>query len=231
MGGEISLLLALGSGSVSAVNPCGFGMLPAFVSFFLGEHEEGRVRLVSRLLRAIIVSGLVTMGFVLVFGAIGAAISLGSRSIVRYVPWLGLGVGVILIGIGAAILSGRSLTVGLHPLKRVGDRSNRSMVAYGVGFGLASVGCTLPVFLVVVAGALAAGGLLSGLTVFLSYALGMGLVILAVATATALGKGVIVRWFRKVLPYVERISGVGLLVAGGYLVYREVAFLRFAGLG
>lgn len=229
MGGEISLLLALGSGSVSAVNPCGFGLLPAFVSFFLGEHEEGQVGLVSRLLRAFLVAGLVTMGFVLVFGVIGAAISLGSRSIVRYVPWLGLGVGVVLIAVGAAILAGRSLTFGLHPVKRVGGRSNRSMVAYGVGYGLASVGCTLPVFLVVVAGALAAGGVLSGLTVFLSYAIGMGLVILAVTTATALGKGVIVWWLRGMLPYVERISGIGLLVAGGYLVYREVAFLRFAG--
>lgn len=231
MGTEISLLLALGSGSVSAVNPCGFGLLPAFVSFFLGEHEEGPVGLASRVLRAVVVSGLVTLGFVLVFGSIGAAISLGSRSIVRYVPWLGLGVGVVLIGVGAAILAGRSLTFGLHPVKRVGGRSNRSMVAYGAGYGLASVGCTLPVFLVVVAGALAAEGVVSGVTVFLTYALGMGLVILAVATATAIGKGVIVRWFRAALPYVERISGIGLLAAGGYLVYREVAFLRFTGLG
>lgn len=55
--------------------------------------------------------------------------------------------------------------------------------------------------------------------------------ILAVATATAIGKGVIVRWFRAALPYVERIGGIGLLVAGGYLVDREVAFLRFIGLG
>lgn len=126
--------------------------------------------------------------------------------------------------------AGRSLTFGLHPVGRVEGRSNRSMVAYGVGYGLASVGCTLAVFLVVVAGALAADGALSGPTVFLFYALGMGLVLLAVTTATALGKGIIVRWFRRVMPHVERISGIGLIVAGGYLVYREVAFLRFSGL-
>jgi cytochrome c biogenesis protein CcdA len=229
MGGEISLVLALGSGSLSAVNPCGFGLLPAFVSFFLGEHEEGRTGLASRLLRAVVVSALVATGFVLVFGAIGTAISLGSRSIVRYIPWLGLGVGVVLVGVGAAMLAGRSLSFGVHPVKRVAGRSNRSMVVYGVGYGLASAGCTLPVFLVVVAGALAAGGVVSGVSVFLTYALGMGLVVLAVATATAVGKGAIVRWFRAALPYVERVSGVGLLLAGGYLVFREIAFLRFVG--
>jgi cytochrome c biogenesis protein CcdA len=212
------------------VNPCGFGLLPAFVAFFLGEREKGNVRLLSRLLRALFVAGLVTTGFVLVFVPIGAAVSLGSRAIVRYVPWLGLGVGVVLIGVGAAVLAGRSITAGLHPIQRVAGRSNRSMVVYGAGYGLASVGCTLPVFLVVVAGAVTAGGLLPGLAVFLAYALGMGLVILAVTTATALGKDVIVRWFRTLLPHLQRVSGLGLLLAGAYLVYREVAFLRFAGL-
>ena len=230
MGAEIPFLLALGSGSVSAVNPCGFGLLPAFVAFFLGEREEGEIRLPARLLRALFVAGLVTTGFVLVFLPIGAAVSVGSRAIVRYVPWLGLGVGVVLIGAGAAVLAGRSITAPLHPVRRMAGRSNRSMVVYGAGYGLASVGCTLPVFLVVVGGAVTAGGLLPGLGVFLAYALGMGLVILAVTTATALGKDVIVRWFRRILPHVERVSGLGLLLAGAYLVYREVAFLRFAGL-
>ena len=226
---EIPLLLALGSGSVSAVNPCGVGLLPAFVAFFLGEPEEQDVRLPSRLLRALLVAGLVTAGFVLVFVPIGATVSLGSRAIVLYVPWLGLGVGVVLIGVGAAVLAGRSITAALNPIRRVGGRSNRSMVVYGAGYGLASVGCTLPVFLVVVAGAVTAGGFLPGLAVFLAYAFGMGLVILAVTTATVLGKDVIAR-FRKVLPHLERVSGLGLLMAGAYLVYREVAFLRFTGL-
>lgn len=230
MAGELPLVLALGAGSLSAVNPCGFGLLPAFVAFFLGEREAATVRLPTRLLRALFVAGLVTAGFVLVFVPIGTAVSLGSRAIVRYVPWLGLGVGVVLIGVGAAVLSGRSITPRLHPIRRVEGRSSRSMVVYGAGYGLASVGCSLPVFLVVVAGAIAAGGFLPGLAVFVAYALGMGLVILAVTTATVLGKDIIVRWFRSVLPHLEVVSGLGLLLGGAYLVYREVAFLRFAGL-
>lgn len=230
MDGGIPVLVALGAGSLSAVNPCGFGLLPAFVAFFLGEGEEGEVRLLARLSRAVGVAALVTSGFVLVFVPIGALISLGSRSVVRFVPWLGLGVGVVLIVVGAALLAGRSLSFGLHPVRRAGGRSARSMVAYGVGYGLASVGCTLPVFLVVVAGALTSGGLLSGTSVFLAYALGMGLVVLAVSAGTAAGKEVIARRFRALLPHLERVSGVGLLLAGAYLVYREVAFLRFAGL-
>lgn len=229
MVGGVPILLAFGSGSVSTVNPCGFAMLPAFVSFFLGEKEQERTSTLRRLVRAFAVAGLVTLGFVLVFGAIGAVISLGTRSVVRYIPWITLGVGVILIAVGAAILAGRSFSFGLHPIGRVEGHSNRSMVVYGVGFGLASLGCMLPVFLIVVGGALATGGFLSSLVVFLTYALGMGVVLLGVTLATTLGKGALVRWFKRAVPYVELVSGLGLLGAGAYLVYREVAFLRFTG--
>jgi cytochrome c-type biogenesis protein len=226
---EIPLLLGFASGAVSTVNPCGFAMLPAFVAFFLGEREEAGVTVAGRLVRALAVAGMVTVGFVVVFGSIGALIALGSEAIVGFIPWIALGVGVVLILVGAAILAGRSFTFGLHPVDRIEGRGNRAMVTYGVGFGLASVGCTLPVFLVVVAGALAASGFVSGLMVFLAYALGMGTVLLGVTVATALGKTAIVGWFRRVLPHVELVSGVGLLVAGAYLVYREIAFLRFTG--
>lgn len=226
---SVPFFLAFGSGSVSTVNPCGFAMLPAFVSFFLGEDEAETTTTGRRMLRALTVAGLVTIGFVIVFGAIGVLISLGSRSIVRYVPWVALGVGVILIAVGAATLAGRSFSYGLHPITKLEGRGNRAMLTYGVGFGLASLGCTLPVFLVVVAAALSTGGFLSGLAVFLIYALGMGAVLLAVTLATAIGKTVIVRFLRRSLRYVEVISGFGLLGAGAWLVYREVSFLRFVG--
>ncbi len=227
---EVPLLLGLGAGSVSAVNPCGFAMLPAFVGFFLGEREEAGAGLGRRLARAAAVAGLVTAGFVLVFVPIGAAISLGSRSLVRYVPWLGLGVGMVLIGVGAAFLAGRAIAFDLHPVQRVTGRGNRSMVAYGVGYGLASVGCTLPVFLAVVGGAVAAGGILPGVAVFVAYALGMGLVVLAVSLATALGKDAVARWLRGFMPHLRRVGGLGLVAAGAYLVVLEVRFLRFAGI-
>jgi cytochrome c biogenesis protein CcdA len=226
---EVPLLLAFASGSVSTVNPCGFAMLPAFISYFLGEREGAGVTVGARLLRAFAVAGMVTAGFVLVFGLMGALITVGSESIVRVIPWIALGVGVVLIAVGAAILAGRTFSFGLHPVRQIEGRGGRTMVVYGIGYGLASVGCTLPVFLVVVAGALSATGFLSGLVVFLAYALGMGVVLLGVTVATALGKTVIIGWFRRAVPYVELASGVGLLTAGAYLVYREIAFLRFTG--
>lgn len=226
--GELPLVIAFTAGTASAVNPCGFALLPAFVSLFLGEADTDRT-ILGRLGRATSVAGLVTVGFVIVFATLGTVISLGSSSFVRLVPWVALAVGVGLIAMGSALLGGRSFGVSVHAISRVGGRSNRSMVTYGMAYGLASAGCTLPVFLVVVAAALSGQGLVGGISVFVAYALGMGAVLLAVTVATAVGKSAVVRALRRVAPHLELVSGLGLLVAGGYLVYREIAFLRFIG--
>ncbi len=39
---DAPLALAFASGMVAAVNPCGFAMLPAYVTFFLGHEGDGR---------------------------------------------------------------------------------------------------------------------------------------------------------------------------------------------
>ncbi len=65
--------LAFGAGMVAAVNPCGFAMLPAYLSLYLGTEEEGfsERSATNRLLRALVVGSLVSSGFVVLFGASG----------------------------------------------------------------------------------------------------------------------------------------------------------------
>src|SRR5690606_10593543 len=65
--------LALTAGMVATVNPCGFALLPAYLSAFIGMKEDGnRVAAVSR---ALGVSFVLTAGFVTVFGLFGIALS------------------------------------------------------------------------------------------------------------------------------------------------------------
>jgi len=71
----------------------------------------------------------------------------------------------------------------------------------------------------VVGSALTVQGYLSGVTQFVSYALGMGLVIVVLTLALALFKGVVVGLLRRTLPYFQTLSAVLLLLAGVYLVY------------
>ena len=85
---NISLIIplgyAFGAGMVSTVNPCGFAMLPAYLGLYLGSRNINAVALGgasqpdsataslsvrSQLTRAVLVSLVITGGFLLLFRA------------------------------------------------------------------------------------------------------------------------------------------------------------------
>ncbi len=95
------------------------------------------------------------------------------------------------------------------------------MLLFGVGYGAASLGCTLPLFLALVGASL--GG--AKLTAFVAYGIGMAVVLMALSVLVALAREA-TRLVRPALPYMGRIAGVLLLASGGYLFYYW-ARLRF----
>lgn len=213
---------AFTAGLVASVNPCGFPMLPAWLSWFIGLDDDGAAR-GSRVPRAVGAAASVSLGFFAVFVALGIPINAGVGSIYRWMPWLTIVIGAGLVVLGALMLAGRSVRVTLPRLDG-GGRSRRfgSMVLFGVSYAVASLGCTLPIFLVVVAGTTERANALSGLVAFGAYALGMSVVLMALAVALALAREGMVRRLRAVLRYVDRASGALLVLVGAYLVYYGV---------
>ncbi|MER3545379.1 MAG: cytochrome C biogenesis protein [Chloroflexota bacterium] len=222
------LAFAFSAGMLATVNPCGFALLPAFIAYTLGTNEtgfDGRP-LLRRAGEGLILGLLVTLGFLAVFVGVGLVVSAGGRWLVRAFPWLAVAVGLILVGLGLWLLSGRSLYLNIAaPQPDLRRRGVRSLFLFGVAYAVASLSCTLPVFLVVVGGALAAGGLLPGLTQFISYGVGMGTVLIAISIGAAAFKGAVAARLRLVMPYVTRLSALLLILAGGYLIYRQLPVL------
>lgn len=224
---------AFGAGMVSTVNPCGFAMLPAYLGMYLGTGDEAFFQrsAVSRGARALWIAAVMTVGFVLLFGTIGVAVSLGGRFVIDAMPWVGLSIGIVLLAFGVWMFSGRSLSASVfHRLaERIGDPrgvSLRGFFLYGVAFGAASLSCTLPIFLTVVGSAFVSDGAVSALAQFISYGLGMGAVVLALTLTAALVKeGLLVQRLRALMPYLRPVSAGLLLLAGGYIVY----YWLFAG--
>jgi len=218
------LAFAFSAGMVASINPCGFAMLPTFITFYLsGDDAQKQVGLDRRLLRAMRIGIGVTAGFLLVFVTMGTVLSAGGRSVVQIAPWLGIVVGISLIGLGLRYLVGQGITVPIPiPQWEFRTRQLRAMFLYGIAYALVSLGCTLPIFLSIVAGSLVADGWLSIGALFLAYSLGMGAVITTLALATALFEGVVVQHFRRLMPRVKLVSALALMAAGGYLVYYQV---------
>jgi cytochrome c-type biogenesis protein len=209
--------LAFTAGLVTAINPCGFAMLPAYLSFFLGTEDDG-VDAQAGVGRALKVGLAVTVGFMLVFGVMGFVISLVSKQVYEYLPWVTLVIGVGLVGLGVAMLLGFEPNLRLPRLDKGGrDRTLGSMVLFGVSYAVASLSCTMPVFLSIVAfGRL---GVTAGTSVYLVYALGMGLVLTSLTIAMALAHQSLVRGLRSAGRYIGRVSGALLVLAGGYVAY------------
>lgn len=213
------LALAFGAGMVATINPCGFAMLPAYLSYFLGL-EDSSADAGTSLFRALAVAGTVSAGFLSVFAVVGVLITEFSLSLERFLPWLTIVIGVGLVGLGVAMLRGFEPTVALPKLDKGTDsRQLSSMFLFGVSYAVASLSCTIGVFLTTVSVTFTRRDFASGLQVFLAYALGMAVVLAFLTMALALAKQSLVRHLRRALPYVHRVSGGLLVVAGAYLAY------------
>ena len=221
----VPLGFAFGAGLAAAFNPCGFAMLPAYMGVYLGVGEEGKTSFLAHIGKSLLIGGSVTLGFVLLFAAAGAVIGLGARSVVGSIlPWLGLGIGVLLTIVGAWLLGGGKLYTALaqQMAEKFGDPGQANVRGYfifGLAYGLASLSCTLPIFLAVIGSSFASANIWAAFAQFILYALGMGAVIITLTVGMALFKGAMVGGMRKAMPYIQPVGTWLMLIAGTYIVF------------
>ena len=139
-------------------------------------------------------------------------------------PWVGTVIGAALLLMGLWMIDGRTLYTGFFERLawRIGDpkeMSVQSFFLFGLAYGLASLSCTLPVFLAVMGGGLTAGSFASGTGQFASYGLGMASILLALTLALAFFKAGVISRLRGVVPYVQTVSAALLVVAGAYIIF------------
>jgi cytochrome c-type biogenesis protein len=214
------LLYPFSLGLLAAVNPCGFPLLPVYLDFFVGR--PGRDPTANRVQRAVVAGGFATLGFVVLFGVLGLVTELGVSVLSSRVPFAA-GVVMVALGIGMTLVGLASLL--RHPLRLrlptlgpgAGLRRPVGLVVFGLSYGVASIGCSFPLFAGVVAGSFTRNGPLYGIGSFVAYALGMGAFLAAMAlVVAALGPAGVrsLRWLSRVVPYV---GGVVLVLVGAYL--------------
>ena len=100
------------------------------------------------------------------------------------------------------------------------------MFGYGVSYAIASLSCTIGPFLAVTGASLRGGTILGRVSVYLAYAAGITLVVGALTVATAFASSALTERMRRILPYVNRLSGALLIVVGLYVGYYGVYEVR-----
>ncbi|MET8550942.1 cytochrome c biogenesis CcdA family protein [Micromonospora zamorensis] len=220
-----ALLLALTAGMLGAVNPCGFALLPAYLSLLVAGTSDAR----GAVGRALTAAAGLTVGYVLVFGAFGLALAPLAGWLRPRLPWLTVTLGVLLVVAGCWLLAGRRLpSPGWSARAPRLTRSWPSMVLFGAAYALASLGCAIAPFLAIVVTSLQAGSTPQGVALFGAYALGMGLVVAVAALGVALVRDGLVARLRVAGALVPRLSGLMLLLTGGYVAWYGWYELRLA---
>lgn len=211
----------LTAGVVAAFNPCGFAMLPAYLGYFLGLDSEDETSTAHNVARALAVGVTLTLGFVLFFGLIGVLTStiISQGTIFEKIPYVTLVFGILLIPLGLAMLFGFEPKINIPRLQKGGKtRDLPSIFMFGVSYAAVSLSCTAPIFLGTVIGSFTRSSFGEGLAAFFAYAIGMGLVITVLTIAMAVFRASVANTFRKVLPYVNKASGVLLIFTGIFLI-------------
>lgn len=221
-------ILSFLAGVVAFVNPCGIALLPAYVSFYLGSGGLGGHGVSIKILaRAVALGVLSTAGFMAVFGLAGLVMGIAGAWIIRYVPWIAVAVGLVIALLGLYLIAGGRLsslskTFGVDASKIIKGRSMAYFPLFGIAYAIASMSCTIPIFLYIALQALSLGGVVEAISVFLSYAAGMGASMTAFTIALVIAGGILHRVIYKVLPYTMRIAGAVTLAAGAYIIYWQV---------
>ncbi len=212
---------AFSAGTVAAFNPCGFALLPAYLSLFLAgdaeERPDGAVRATSR---AALVAASVAAGFVLVFGVAGLLISQTAFTVQEWTPWISLVIGAALVPAGIAMMRGWTPKLRLPAVRRVGEGTGpAAMFLFGVSYATVSLSCTIPAFLVAVVSTFSDSGAGSGLLVFGAYTAGMASVLVVITVIVATARQGMLGAIRRVLPYVNVVAGGLAALAGAYVAY------------
>lgn len=213
---------------MAALNPCGFALLPAYLLLVV-RGSARRSGPLGALGRAVVATVGMALGFLTVFGVFGALTISAASTVQRYLPYVTVLIGVTLVALGGWLLSGRKLA-GLAPgvFGRQWGPTVRlgSMYGYGVSYAIASLSCTIGPFLAVTGASLRGGSMVGSVAIYLAYVAGLTLVVGVLAIAAATASSAVADRMRRVLPFVNRVSGVLLVLVGSYVAYYGFYELR-----
>lgn len=211
------LTLAYTAGLLAPINPCGFALLPVYLTHAATEHHH------RRLTSALRTGTFLAVGFAATLSLAGLAISAGAYSLIRAAPQLGFAVGLVLFALGLAGLIG--ITPRLPAAAAFAARLTRPATGhrvarwllFGTGYAIASLACTIAVLLAVIGQAQTTIGLTGQAEIFAAYAAGSASLLLLLAVAAALLSTALTRWAAALGRHHGRITAALLTVTGAYL--------------
>jgi len=210
---------AFTAGLLAFLSPCALPMFPSYIAYYLNLDEDK-----NKLGTSLTFSLSTVVGFMMVYALLGIipsfAISIVSFSSTIFVPLIG----VILVLLG--VLTGwtdKLENVPVFNMKLPDSSGVKSFILYGFGYGFASLGCSFPVFLLLISQTSKASNLIAVLQIFLVYGLGAATLIVPLTLALAYSKNQLYNSLVSVIPHMKKINAIVLIIAGLYMIFYSVS--------
>lgn len=212
------LLLAFTAGVLSPLSPCSLPLLPSYIAYYLTAVDAHRLR------------GGLTLAFTTLLGFLSV------YTLIGFVPSLALGFiplservlnpifGVILILLGLITYRRGGLTLSGMPHPAPPEAGGLlSFYLFGAIYAVSSLGCSLPVFLLLVF--TSAGADLNAVApLYVSYALGCAALFIPLSLAVAYSKSYLIERIRGMGGIISKATAYILMAAGVYMALSPLLY-------
>lgn len=214
------LVFSFLAGFGSFFSPCSVALIPAYVGFSL-KGKESNLSLFLKIKDGLILGFVAALGILSVYSLFAILVSLARNIVAPILFYFALGTGAFLIILGTLMFMGkaRGLEISL-PFKPRTPLAG--FLTFGIAFGLGSLGCTLPLFLLVIANALAAQNLVLSLFHFVFFATPIILLIIGFTLASFFAREAVARFLAKFTPVLMKLSALVIILAGAYIIYFQL---------
>jgi cytochrome c biogenesis protein CcdA len=212
-------------GLVAFFAPCAVALLPGYIISFISREASGDPSRNEKLYRGLKLASLSILGILAIYSIAGVLIIVASQLLKAYMKWITIGMGSLLILLGGLLIAGKSIAFSVD-MNRKSDRSETGEAFFfGVAYAIGALGCLFPLFLVVATQAMAAPSALLGGSYIFAYFFGISLMMVTAILLSTFARDFFMKYLRKILPYMEKITGVLLILAGAYVIYYQMVLI------
>ncbi|MEX0660463.1 MAG: cytochrome c biogenesis CcdA family protein [Balneolaceae bacterium] len=212
-------------GVVAFFAPCAVALLPGYVIAFISRSEETQPTLSTKTIRGLKLSFLSIAGILLIYTLAGAMIILAAQVLKDYMKWITIAMGSVLILLGLLMMVGKSFSFSIN-MNSTNKRSETvEAFVFGMAYAIGALGCLFPLFLVVATQAMAASSAFQGATYIGAYFGGISIMMIITILLSTFARDFLMKYLRKILPYMERFTGALLILAGIYIIYYQMVLI------
>ncbi|MDZ7807272.1 MAG: cytochrome c biogenesis protein CcdA [Gracilimonas sp.] len=212
-------------GIVAFFAPCAVALLPGYIMSYISRGHSDQQGTTTKLWRGLKLAFLSILGILLIYALAGGLIVIASQILKAYMKWITIGMGGLLIILGAFLIAGKDLTFSVNVNQKKKSSELWEAFLFGVAYAIGALGCLFPLFLVVATQAMGASSLLLGGSYIFAYFLGISLMMITAIILSTFARNFFVKYLSKILPHMNKVTGILLVLAGGYVIYYQMILI------